>query len=98
MARWNQNPCWDESYDGISEPVGERQELTRNGETVVDALTGKPEEEWNRGSHGWHNCDYTNSQHALSWEQTDVDRPMTQAEADALLKMDEQLKDGNYGK
>jgi hypothetical protein len=97
MPWWSKNPIWNEDYDGVSEPSGESQELTRNGETVADALTGKAEENWNRGTHGWHNCDYTDSQHAQSWEHTDVDAPaMSREEADDLLKMDKRLKDGNY--
>jgi hypothetical protein len=97
MPWWSRNPCWDEDYDGASEPSGEKQELTRNGETVADALTGKSEENWNRGTHGWHNCDYTDSQHAQSWEHTDVDAPaMSRDEADALIDMNQRLKDGNY--
>jgi hypothetical protein len=63
MPWWSRNPCWDDSYDGESEPENEQQSLTRNGETVADALTGKPEDEWNRGTYGDHDCDFTEAQH-----------------------------------
>lgn len=97
MPWWSKNPCWSEDYDGVSEPKGEKQELTRNGETVADALTGKSEDNWNKGTHGWHNCDYTDNQHALSREHTDMDAPaMNRDEADALINMDKRLKDGTY--
>lgn len=92
MVWWSRNNCWSHDYDGISEPQDEKEEGTRNGETVADALTGKDPEDWNRGTHGFHNCDYTDAQHALSWEHTDVDAPaMTRAEADALLQQNEDL-------
>lgn len=98
MPWWSKNPCWDDDYDGTSQPKDERQELTRNGETVADSLTGKPEEEWNKGTHGFQDCDYTTSEQARSWEHTDVDSPaMTREEAEALLDMHQKLEDGTYG-
>ena len=96
MPWWSKNPCWDDNYDGVSEPKGEQQELTRNGETVADALTGKSEEQWNRGTWGWHNADYTEAQHALAWEHTDVDQPISVDVYDIMLEMDRKLKDGTY--
>jgi hypothetical protein len=63
MPWWSRNPCWDNNYDGESEPQTEQQSLTRNGETVADSLTGKPQDEWNRGTFGDYECDYTESQH-----------------------------------
>lgn len=98
MPWWSKNPCWDDDYDGVSEPKDEKQELTRNGETVADSLTGKSEDNWNQGTHGWHMCDYTENQHAQAWEHIDVDSfdTMTIEEARGLVDLEQQLRDGTY--
>jgi hypothetical protein len=74
MPWWSRNPCWDGGYDGESEPKGERQELTRLGETAADALTGKPESVWNRGTHGDYDCDYSQAEHDHANAKGDVQR------------------------
>lgn len=73
---WKNRPYFAPNYNGVSTPQTEVEELTRNAQTVRDALLGKPEDEWNNGTFGWHDCDYTDDQHALAWESTDVDQPL----------------------
>lgn len=63
MPWWSKNPCWDNNYDGESEPQNEQQSLTRNAETVADALTGRSQDEWNRGTFGDYDCDYSEAEH-----------------------------------
>lgn len=63
MPWWSRNPCWDSSYDGENDPQNEQQALTRNGETVADALIGKPQSDWNRGTFGDYDCDHSEAEH-----------------------------------
>jgi hypothetical protein len=93
---WKNRHYWSQDYDGVSEPKDEKEELTRNAETVRDSLLGKPEDEWNQGTHGWHNADYTDDQHAQAWEHTDVDKPIDENVYNAMLEMDKKLKEGTY--
>lgn len=93
---WKNRHYYSSDYDGISTPQDEKEEGTRNAETVRDSLLGKSEEDWNKGSHGFHNCDYTDAQHAIAWEQTDVDQEIDEATYNAMLDMDRQLRDGTY--
>lgn len=74
MPWWSRSPFWDSDYNGESEPEGERQILTRLGETAADALSGKPQAEWNRGTHGDCEADYSQEEHDRANAVGDVQR------------------------
>lgn len=59
---WKNRDYWSQDYDNGREPRNQLEELTRNAETVRDALLGKPESEWNDGTFGDCACDYSSAE------------------------------------
>lgn len=91
---WKNRDYWDADYDGIRAPRSTKQEMTRNAETLRDGLLGKDEEEWNQGTYGFHDADYTEAEHAIAWEMTDVDAPISEEEWQAMIELDKRLNRG----
>lgn len=96
MPDWKDREYWSKDYNGVSEPKDELEERTRQAETIRDSLTGKDPEDWNKGTHGFYDCDHSTRAEALAWEHTDVDAPLPETVVDALLGMNSKLQDGSY--
>jgi hypothetical protein len=59
---WRNRDYWSQDYDSGREPANELGTLTRNAQTVRDALFGLPQNEWNDGTYGDCACDYSSAE------------------------------------
>lgn len=59
---WKDRGYWSRDYDSGREPVNEKEARTRNAETVRDSLLDQPQENWNSGTFGDCDCDYTEAE------------------------------------